>query len=89
MQGRKLTDVESEWAELIEDDKIIDAINQISHVYLVNSEDIARALKRTYSGFKMLENNYRKMHGLPMRRKLTKTKRLPKQIKRKRRKERR
>ena len=89
MQGRKLTDVESEWAELIEDDKIIDAINQISHVYLVNSEDIARALKRTYLGFKMLENNYRKMHGLPMRRKLTKIKRLPKRIKRRRRKERR
>lgn len=89
MQGIKLTDVESEWAELIEDDKIIDAINQISHVYFVNSEDISRALKHTYLSLKMFENNYRKMHGLPMRRKLTKIKRLPKQIKRKRRKERR
>jgi len=77
-----ISDAESEWAKIIEDDEIIDAINQISHVYFVSSEDVARALKRTYLGFKMLENNYRKMHKLPMRRKLTKIKRLPKQIKR-------
>lgn len=89
MQGKRLTDIESEWFEIIEDDKIIDAINQVSYIYAVSSEDIARGLKRTYLGFKMLDNNYRKMHGLPMRRKLTKTKRLPKLIKRRRRKERR
>ena len=86
----QLTDIESEWNKVLEDDKIVDAINQISHVYMVSSEDIARALKCTYLSFKMLENNYRKMHELPMRRKLTKTKRLPKQIKKRdRRKERR
>ena len=89
MQGKRLTNIESEWAEIVESDKIIYAINQIGCIYAVSSEDIAKGLKRTYLGFKMLNNNYRKMHGLPMRRKLTKTKRLPKRIKRKRRKERR
>ena len=89
MKGRKLTDIESTWTEILEDDEVIDAINQVSYIYAVSSEDIARALKCTYLGFKMFENNYRKMHGLPMRRKLTKTKRLPKRIKRKRHKKRR
>ena len=90
MQGRSLIDIESEWAEIIEDDKVIEYINQISHIYTVSSEDLARALKRTYLYFKTLDNNYRKMHGLPTIRKLTKTKRLPKQIKKRdRRKERR
>lgn len=89
MVGRRLTDIESEWAEIIESDKVIEAINQISHVYTVSSEDIAKGLKCTYLGLKMLENNYRKMRGLSMRRKLTKTKRLPKRIKRRRRRERR
>lgn len=92
MQGTRLTNmnIESEWAEIIESDKVIELINKISHIYAVSSEDIAKALKCTYLSFAMLENNYRKMHGLPMRRKLTKTKRLPKRIKRRdRRKERR
>ena len=89
MQGRRLTNIESEWTEIIESDKVIDAINQVGYIYAVSSEDIARALKHTCLYFKTLDNNYRKMHGLPMRRKLTKTKRLPKYIKRKRFKERR
>ncbi len=90
MLGRRLTDIESEWAEIIEMDKVIESIiNEISHVYAVSSEDVAKSLKRTYLGLRMLENNYRKMHGLPMRRKLTKTKRLPKRVKRRRRRERR
>lgn len=88
MQGRRLTDIESEWAEIIETDKVIEVINQIGYIYAVSTEDIAKALKCTYLGLKTLDNNYRKMRGLPMRRKLTKTKRLPKQIKRRDRQER-
>lgn len=83
MQSRRLTDIESEWCEIIESDKVTEAINQISCIcaYAVSTEDIAKALKRTYLSLKILDNNYRKMYGFPMRRRLTKTKRLPKQTK--------
>ena len=80
--GLRLSDFESQWTEIIEENKIIDAINQISHIYGVSAEDIAIALKKTALCFMMLSNNYRKMHGLPMKRRSTKYKLLPKRIKR-------
>ena len=80
--GHKLSEFESQWAEIVEEDKVIEAINKVSYIYAVSSEDIARALKQTALSLALLNNNYCKMHGLPMRRKLTNTKRLPKVIKR-------
>lgn len=80
--GRKLSDFESQWAEIVEEDKIIEAINKVGYIYTVSSEDIARALKQTALSLALLNNNYCKMHGLPMRRHSTKYKRLPKKIKR-------